>query len=71
MLEIKNCEGVLPTDVRAPPRAATDENKSTKTWPALGGKVADLSKEKGHEPLPQWAFIGFNLHRNTGKAHQS
>ena len=33
--------------------------------------MADLSKEKGHEPLPQWAFIGFNLHRNTGKAHQS
>ena len=35
-------------------------------WPA------DLSKEKGQEPIPQWAFIGFNLHRNTGhkgKAH--
>ena len=31
----------------------------------------DLSKEKGQEPFPQWAFIGFNLHRNTGKAHQS
>ena len=31
----------------------------------------DLSKEKGQEPVPQWAFIGFNLHRNTGKAHQS
>ena len=30
--------------------------------------MADLSKEKGQEPLPQWAFIGFNLHRNTGKA---
>ena len=35
-----------------------------------------LSKEKGQEPVPQWAFIGFNLHRNTGhtytrKAHQS
>ena len=33
--------------------------------------MADLSKEKGQEPFPQWAFIGFNLHGNTGKAHQS
>ena len=36
--------------------------------------MADLSKEKGLEPVPQWAFNGFNLHRNTGhthKAHQS
>ena len=33
--------------------------------------MANLSKEKGLEPFPQWAFIGFNLHRNTGKAHQS
>ena len=36
--------------------------------------MADLSEEKGQEPVPQWAFIGFNLHRNTGhirKAHQS
>ena len=33
--------------------------------------MADHSKEKGQEPFPQWAFIGFNLHRNTGKAHQS
>ena len=33
--------------------------------------MADLSKEKGLEPIPQWAFIGFNLHRNTGKGHQS
>ena len=31
----------------------------------------NLSKEKGQEPFPQWAFIGFSLHRNTGKAHQS
>ena len=31
----------------------------------------DLSKEKGQEPFSQWAFTGFNLHRNTGKAHQS
>ena len=31
----------------------------------------DLSKEKDQEPVPQWAFIGFSLHRNTGKAHQS
>ena len=28
--------------------------------------MADLSKEKGQKSFPQWAFIGFNLHRNTG-----
>ena len=33
--------------------------------------MADLSKEKDQEPFPQWAFIGFSLHRNIGKAHQS
>ena len=33
--------------------------------------MADLSKEKGPEPFPPWAFIGFSFHRNTGKAHQS
>ena len=33
--------------------------------------MAELSKEKGQEPFSQWTFIGFNLHRNTGKAHQS
>ena len=33
--------------------------------------MADLSKEKGLESSPQRAFIGFILHRNTGKAHQS
>ena len=33
--------------------------------------MADLSKEMSQEPFPQWAFIGFTLHRNTGKAHQS
>ena len=33
--------------------------------------MADLSKEKGLEPVPQWAFIGFKLYRNRGKAHQS
>ena len=34
--------------------------------------MADLSKEKGLEPVPQWAFIGLNLPRNTGrKTHQS
>ena len=36
--------------------------------------MANLSKEKGQEPAPQWVFIGLNLHRNTGcihKAHQS
>ena len=36
--------------------------------------MANLLEEKGLEPIPQWAFIRFNLHRNTGcihKAHQS
>ena len=33
--------------------------------------MANLSKEKGQEPFPSWAFIRFILHRNTGKAHQS
>ena len=33
--------------------------------------MANLSKEKGQEPFPQWDFIGFNLHTNAGKAHQS
>ena len=33
--------------------------------------MANLSKEKGQELFLQWAFIGFNSHRNTGKAHQS
>ena len=35
------------------------KNKSTKTWSAWGGEVADLSKEKGPEPFPLWAFIRF------------
>ena len=46
----------------------------TETCSAWGGKVADLSKEKGQDPVPQWAFIRFNLHRNRGrirKVHQS
>ena len=33
--------------------------------------MTNLSKEKGLERVPQWAVIGFNLYRNTGKAHQS
>ena len=48
-----------------------DENKSTKTVSSWGRKVVNLSKEKGQEPFPQWAFTGFILHRNIGKAHQS
>ena len=66
-MNLLECGGVHPQGHPA----TMDENKSTKTWSAWGGKVADLSKEKGQEPFPQWAFIGFNLHRNTGKAHQS
>ena len=33
--------------------------------------MADLSEEKDQKPVPQWAFIGFNLHRKAGEAHQS
>ena len=33
--------------------------------------MANLSKEKDQESFPQWSFIVLNLHRNTGKAHQS
>ena len=33
--------------------------------------MANFSKEKGQEPFPQWAFIGFNVQRNTAKTHQS
>ena len=32
--------------------------------------MANLSNEKGQEPFPQWAFIGFNLHRNTVHIHK-
>ena len=33
--------------------------------------MANLSEEKEWEPVPQWAFIGFNLHRNTGHIRKS
>ena len=37
--------------------------------------MADFSKEKGQEPVPQWAFIGFICIGIQGvykcKAHQS
>ena len=33
--------------------------------------MAYLSKNQGQEPFPQWAFLGFNLNRNTGEEHQS
>ena len=48
-----------------------DENKSTKTVSSWGRKVVNLSKEKDREPFFHWAFIGFSLHGNIGKAHQS
>ena len=38
---------------------------------AWGGKVASLSKEAGLEPVPQWAFIGLNLHGNTGHIYKA
>ena len=33
--------------------------------------MASLLKDKGLDPVSQWAFIGFNLHSNTGKSYQS
>ena len=61
--------GALPTGVPLPPwmRISLPRHDllGEERWPA------DLSKEKGQEPFPHWAFIGFSLHRNTGKAHQS
>ena len=32
----------------------------------LGEERWLISKENGQEPFPQWVFIGFKLHRNTG-----
>ena len=65
---LKNiCHGALSLS----PVSATGENKSTKTRSAWGGEVGDLSKEKGPEPFPPWAFIRFILHRNSDKTHQS
>ena len=40
----------------------------------LLGRKSGLSVKgegEGEESFAQWAFIGFNLHRNIGKAHQS
>ena len=45
--------------------AAADENTSTKTWSAWGGKVTNLSEEKGLEHLLPWVFIEFSSHRDT------
>ena len=43
----------------APPRLPRMKNKSTKTWSAWRGEVADLSKEKGPAPFHSGAFIRF------------
>ena len=53
---VSQCQ-VLSTSVgehcpQSPP-SAMDESKSTKTCSAWGGKVAELSKERGQEPVPQ------------------
>ena len=42
-----------------PPCLPWMKSKSTKTWSAWGREVAHLSKEKGPEPFPPWAFIRF------------
>ena len=44
---------------KSPPGPPRMKNKTTKTGSAWGGKVANLSKEKGLEPFPPWAFIRF------------
>ena len=33
--------------------------------------MAHLSEEKDQESVPQWTFIGFNLHRNAGPIHKA
>ena len=42
-----------------PPGPPGMKNKTTKTRSAWGGEVANLSKEKGLDPFPPWAFIRF------------
>ena len=71
-LHMHNCVwgGVRPQSPTHALPSTPEESKSTKTWSAWGGKVAYLS-EKDQKPFPQWAFIGFILHSNTGEAHQS
>ena len=34
-------------------------------------RLTNLSEEKGFDPVPQWAFIGFSFHRNTRHTGQS
>ena len=54
MLRIPDCRGAL-TQAPSPPWL---KNKSTKTWSAWGGDVADLSKEKGPEPSLHGFLLG-------------
>ena len=62
------CQGALLAEAPCPPQMRI----SLPRLDLLGEKRWPISqKEKDQEPFPQWAFIGFNLHRNTGKAHQS
>ena len=49
------CRGAL----MQPPSSTRDEEKDYQEWSAWGGKVADLSREKGLEPFSPWAFIRF------------
>ena len=37
----------------------------------LGEEKWPISQRRRAKTFPQWAFIGFILHKNTGKAHQS
>ena len=53
------CRVVCVGSAHRAPLAAMNKNKPTKTGSAWGGKMADLSKEKGQDPVPQWAFIEF------------
>ena len=54
-------------------RSIMDEtDKFTRTQKSCGGKgmTQPLSvKERAAHPLPGQAFIGFNLHRNTGRIY--
>ena len=48
--------------------AWSQSSPSSQAVTVTGGS---LSKENNQKPFPQWAFIRFNLHRNTGRIHKA
>ena len=53
------CVEALPIGLPVPP------------WMRISLPKHDLLQEEGPRAFSSMGFIGFNLHRNTGKAHQS